>query len=202
MARILLREFAIPCGERLVDEFPPSNDYFAINPLGQVPALEDGGKHYFPTIIVLKRISEVACAQPLGEVWPRFYREGSEIDDDQLLMVLLAMGDMMVAIQYQKWAGLGGAGHNVLGYVPAERNMRRIVHTLDWLEQRVGDGGFWPSTICVHDIVFTCLMLWSESRGPIKWKGRPGLESIVAKLMSRPSFLATEPSPLPAEYTV
>ena len=38
--RVLLRELAHDCQEVEIGEFPPSSDYFAVNPLGQVPALE------------------------------------------------------------------------------------------------------------------------------------------------------------------
>jgi glutathione S-transferase len=61
MARVLLREHKLPFSEKEIAEFPPSDNYFNVNPLGQVPVLDDGSQRYFPTRIVLARI--VAEAQ-------------------------------------------------------------------------------------------------------------------------------------------
>jgi glutathione S-transferase len=198
VARVLLREFEIPCAERLLEEFPPGPAYFDVNPLGQVPAIEDGAERYFPTSVVLSFIVSKAPrpGPSTAGVARTLFRDGSRQQDEQLLMVLLGMGDMMVAVQYQKWAGLGAVERNRLGYDPAERNMQRVYRTLDWLEQRAANDGFWPGTTSVQDVVLACLILWSESRGPIQWRGRPKLEGIVSGLDARPSFKATAPLPL------
>lgn len=87
-------------------------------------------------------------------------------------------------------------GRNVLNYVPIERHLERVSHTLDWLDQRVEQDGFFDGSLCLQDVVLACLLLWTESRGPIAWRGRPGLEAIVAKLERRASFAATVPQPL------
>ena len=198
MARVLLREYEVPCAEKLIEEFPPSPEYFEVNPLGQVPVIEEGMNRFFPTSVVLNHI--VAKAQVLGapksDIARTLFREESREQDEQLLVVLLAMGDMMCAAQYQKWAGLAVVDRNRLGFEPAQRNMLRVYRTLDWLEQRATRGGFWPSAISVQDVVLACLILWSESRGPIQWRGRPKLEGIVSRLECRPSFTSTAPLPL------
>jgi hypothetical protein len=43
------------------------------------------------------------------------------------------------------------------------------------------------------DVAVACFILWSEVRGPIAWRGRPRLESLVAGLEPRPSFRSTAP---------
>jgi len=198
MARVLLREFEIPCAETLIEEFPPSPAYFDVNPLGQVPVIEDGTNRFFPTSVVLNHI--VAKAQesgaPTSDIARTLFREESRQQDEQLFVVLLAMGDMMAAVQYAKWAGLAVVDRNRLGFEPAQRNMLRVYRTLDWLEQRAAKNGFWPSTTSVQDVVLACLILWSESRGPVQWRGRPKLEGIVSGLEGRPSFKSTAPLPL------
>src|SRR5262249_57489505 len=120
--------------------------------------------------------------------------------DEQLLVVLLAMGDLMCATQYQKWAGLAVVDRNRLGFDPAQRNLLRVYRTLDWLEQRATTGGFWPSTISVQDVVLACLILWSESRGPIQWRGRPQLEGIVSGPETPPTFPPPAPPPPPEPF--
>lgn len=196
MARVLLREFRIECAEEEIREFPPPSSFFEINPLGQVPVLEDGGKRFFPTRVVLAHILDVASgAGAAGDLSPRLVREAFRSEDEQLLAVLLAMGDMLATVKYQNWAGLDPVHKNSLGFNPAERNMERVYRTLDWLEERAMDPGFWPDRISTHDVVLACIILWSEARGAIAWRGRQRLENIVARLSERPSFAATAPLP-------
>jgi glutathione S-transferase len=203
MARILLREFSIACAEEEIREFPPPPSFFDINPLGQVPVLEDCGKRFFPTGVVLAHILDTASDRgSTGDLSRKLVRDRFRCEDQQLLAVLLAMSDMLAAAKYQLWAGLDAVQENSLGFNPADRNMERVYRTLDWLEKRATDQGFWPGTISAQDVVLACIMLWSEARGAIAWRGRPRLESIVARLAERPSFAATVPLPwAPADNT-
>lgn len=195
MARVLIREYQLPCDEVMHEEFPPPPDYFQVNPLGQVPALEDGNRTYFPTRLVLKRLAAKAsgAAAPRPGVVQQLFRPEFDDHDDQLLTVLLAMGDMMVSVQYQKWAGLSAAAGNKLGYEPLQRNQDRVYRALDWAESQVTASGFWPDATSIQDVILACLILWTESRGPIAWRGRPKLEAMVKRLETRPSFIATAP---------
>jgi glutathione S-transferase len=102
----------------------------------------------------------------------------------------------LVAVQYQKWAGLVPQGMNHLNYVPIVRNLDRVNHTLDWLEIRIVGEGFFGAKMSLQDVILACLILWTESRGPIEWRGRPRIESVVKKLSERQSFVATVPVPL------
>jgi glutathione S-transferase len=198
MARVLLREFRIECAEEEILEFPPPASFFDINPLGQVPVLEDDGKRLFPTHVVLAHILDVAArADRNGDLSPRLFRDAFHCEDEQLMTVLLAVSDMLATAKYQIWAGLDAVQENSLGFNPAERNMERVYRTLDWLENRATERGFWPDAISPHDVVLACIILWSEARGTIAWRGRPRLESIVARLADRPSFAATAPLPWP-----
>jgi glutathione S-transferase len=198
MARVLLREFGIECSEEEIREFPPPAGFFDINPLGQVPVLEDHGKRFFPTHVVLAHILDIAArAERTGDLSPRLFRDASHREDEQLMTVLLAMSDMLATAKYQIWAGLDAVQENSLGFNPAERNMERVYRTLDWLEKRATERGFWPDVISPHDVVLACIILWSEARGTIAWRGRPRLEGIVARLAERPSFAATAPLPWP-----
>src|SRR5262245_17750173 len=100
MARVMLREYEIPCEEEIIRSFPPSPEYFDINPLGQVPALVDGANRFFPTSVVLSYIvSKVNQSDASkSDIARNLCREECGEHDEQLLMVLLAMGDMMVAV--------------------------------------------------------------------------------------------------------
>ena len=51
--RVLTRELTLDSGEVEITGFPPSPGYFAINPLGQVPALEAKDGVRFPTSLIV-----------------------------------------------------------------------------------------------------------------------------------------------------
>jgi glutathione S-transferase len=198
MARICLRELRLDHREAMIETFPPSENFFRLNPLGQVPVLEDGGHAYFPTMPVLTHIFHRAGkdAGRNRDFASAVARDGNGEADLQILQVLLSFSDLVVATQYIKWSDMQPGPRNRLGFDTMGRNASRIQNTLDWLDNNVSGEGFWPGIISAQDVVFACMMLWTESRGPIDWRGRPGLERIVAKLVDRPSFRQTEPPPL------
>lgn len=103
MARVAIREYGLSCEECLIEEFPPPPDYFAINPLGQVPALEDGPRTYFPTRSVLERLARRAAQEASAdtELASQLWRPERLEEDLQVFTVLLALGDILVSIQYQ-----------------------------------------------------------------------------------------------------
>src|SRR5262249_47988033 len=104
--RVLLRELAIECVEVKITEFPPPRSYFTVNPLGQVPALEAADGVRFPTRVIidylvgLPRRGEPPVARSVQRN-PEYWQ------DDRLLAILLGMGDALVAMKVQGWAGLG-----------------------------------------------------------------------------------------------
>jgi glutathione S-transferase len=198
MARISLRELRLDFRESMIETFPPADDFFRLNPLGQVPVLEDDGHAFFPTMPVLRHIFGKAGpgTDHPGSFAVSLAREGSEEADWQILEVLLSFSDFVAATQYIKWSDMQPGPRNRLGFDTVERNTGRIQNTLDWLEHKVSGNGFWPGIVSAQDVVLACILQWTESRGPIDWRGRPGLERIVAQLQDRPSFTETAPPPL------
>jgi glutathione S-transferase len=193
MARVLILEHDLPVTLREITAFPPPDDYLAINPLGHVPVLVRDGQSLFPTRIVLDDL--LSHVPQAGEVANSVTRPGHALGDEQVMAVVLTMGDALAAHHYALWAGIGPVSRNRLGFDPAQRNMVRVLATLDWLERRIGPMGFHPRMISVQDIALACLILWTESRGAIDWRGRPGIEAMVARLQQRPAFTATAPRP-------
>jgi glutathione S-transferase len=194
IVRVLAREHAVEMREIEVTEFPPPDGFLDVNPLGQVPALVDAGVVYFPTRIAIEALLS-RLKTPGKGVAAVIAREASRIADDQDLAVILAMGDALAAHHYAKWAGIGSVDDNRLGFDPAQRNMIRALRALDWLANRMRDGCFQPGTISVQDIALTSFILWTESRGPIGWRGRPQIEKLIENLEGRASFVATTPRP-------
>jgi len=197
-ARVLLRELNLPHREVMIDAFPPADAFFDVNPMGQVPVLDDEGQRYFPTISVVRHIfrRSARISAPSSEMAPTLARDSHTEADEQILDVILAVADLIAATQYMKWADMVPGPRNRLGFATVERNGMRIARTLDWLDARIKDDGFWPGMISVQDIALAAILLWTDSRGPIPWRGRPGIEGVVAKLALRRSFLETEPPPL------
>jgi glutathione S-transferase len=199
MVRVVLRELNAVYEEFDIG-FPPPPDYFEVNPLGQVPVLETDRGRIFPTSVILEFLLASAGSSRApddgGLPLARFlWRDGHQREDRQTLAVTLAMGDVLAATKYQEWAGLRPVGKNVLGFDIAARNEERVQKILDWLENRATPSGFLPGVLSVQDIALVCLILWTESRGPIAWRGRPRLESLVARNELRASFAATSPRP-------
>lgn len=194
IVRILVQEHGIAVTTQEITEFPPPPKLQAINPMWQVPVLIDRGETLFPTRIVIDALLDHA-APGNPEIARLVARPGQTRADEQVLAVILSMGDALVAHHYLDWAGFGPTGKNTLGYAPAQRNMLRVLATLDWLEARLSPQGFHPETISVQDIALAVFILWTESRGPIDWHGRPKIAALVARLDQRPSFVATAPRP-------
>lgn len=187
IVRVLAREHAVDWKEIEIVEFPAPDSFLDLNPLGQVPVLVDGDCTYFPTRVVIDVLfSRVRTAN--GTVAMAVARPDRRVEDEQVLAVVLAMGDALVAHHYHKWAGIGPIGRDRLGFDPTERNMVRVYHALDWLEARMDGAGFLPGLISVQDISLACFIIWTESRGPVDWRGRPKIEAFD-KEIGRPTEL-------------
>jgi glutathione S-transferase len=191
--RILIRELGLDIHETEIRTFPPPPAFFAINPLGQVPALETDDGPRSPTGLIIDYVMALPTAAATDIA--ASVRRGRECwQDQQLLAVILAMGDALSAMKYQDWAGLAPTGRKLVGHNPAERHMQRLVHAL---ERKAGSGGFLPGVLSVQDIAAACFILWAEARGGLPWRGRTKLEAIVKNCSKRQSFIATEPQPWP-----
>ncbi len=194
ITRILAREHGLALTECEMLAFPPPDDFDDLNPLGQVPVLVVAGQSHFPTRIVIDVLLS-GVGKGAGPVAGSVARTDHRVEDEQLLAVILAMGDALAAHHYLQWAGVAALSANRLGFDPAGRHLHRVIRVLDWLERRITGDGFQPGTISVQDIALACFILWSESRGPIAWRGRPGIEAMVARLQGRESFRTTAPRP-------
>lgn len=195
MIRVLARELTLEMAEVEMTEFPPPPAFFALNPLGQVPVLIRDGIALFPTDIALAALTEAAAATSDAAVPPGLREIAPSLADRQLLSVILSLGDQIAALRYRGWAGLTPVNPNRLGFDLDARAEARIAHALDWLGARIGTQGFRDDGIGLADIALACLLLWTESRGPIPWRGRPGIETMVSRMAARDSFVATAPRP-------
>src|SRR5690606_35797324 len=193
MLRVMARELGLAMEEREIIEFPPSAEFFDLNPLGQVPVVLVDGHPHFPTEIAMEAMADkAATAKPVSTP---LCLSAYPLADRQLLTVILALGDQIAGVQYRAWAGLAPVGDNRLGFDIDMRARERIAATLDWLEARARPAGFLDGGLSLPDIAIACLILWTESRGPIPWRGRPRLEALIDRLALRQSFRETSPRP-------
>lgn len=180
MARVLVREWALPVEERELP-FPPPNALFDDTPLGQVPVLRIGEEALFPTLIVLERLWEMAGRPPAYD----------PDRDRQRLLVTLQMGDALVAALYMGWSGLCPVAANHVGFDLRDRHLERVTRGLAWLEPGVGA----QEPVHLPDLALACLLLWSEARGGPAPPFGPRIDALLAALSQRPSFEATRPQP-------
>lgn len=185
LCRILIDEWQVPV-QKVEVSFPLPDEFFVINPMGQVPVLETVGEAIFPTSQIVEQLWAMTVAATKPYLDP--------LADRQLLAIILGMGNFLVLANQQAWAGLEPVGENKLGFNPGERHQERVQRSLDWIEERAD---FWLTgkepNVC--DYALACLMLWTESRRPIEWRNRKKIADIVDRLKDRPSFSATVPAP-------
>ena len=181
MARVLIYAWELDV-ETIEIAFPPSNDLFDLNPLGQVPVLQlQDGQSLFPTLIVLENLWQSAGSPAVA------YDPGTQ---RQLLLTILQAGDALVAAMYQNWTGLGPVRDNTIGYDPAERHLRRFSRVLNWLENR---GDEMERGLTLANVALSCILLWSDSRDGPDWRSHARLTSIVDELAALPAFQLTRP---------
>ena len=186
LCRILIDEWHVPVQKESVP-FPLPDDFFAINPMGQVPVLETVGETIFPTSQIVEQLWAMTVETTAPYLDP--------LADRQLLAIILGMGNFMVLATQQERAGLEQIGENKLGFNPGERHLERVQRSLDWIEGRAetwltGD----EPNVC--DYALACILLWSDSRRPIEWRNRTKIAGIVDRLHTRPSFVESAPAPL------
>lgn len=184
LCRILITEWHVPV-QTVEVPFPLPDDFFDINPMGQVPVLETVGERIFPTSQIVEQLwamTEITTAPYLDP-----------LADRQLLATILSMGNFVVLANQQVKAGLEQIGENKLGFDPSTRHNLRVQKCLDWIEERAelwltGD----EPNVC--DYALACILLYTDARRPIEWRNRAKISEIVGRLQERPSFLATTPN--------
>ena len=187
--RATVLEFGFPHKAIEVD-FPLPAEFAKISPALQVPVLEHNRRRLFGTEVIRAYLHALPNN---GDLAQTLTRTDHHWDDLQVLSAIHAMGEAVVLHNYADWAGMKAVGRNLLGFVPGTRSRQRALSLLDWLDDRVDGDGFWSGAFCAADLALTCLLLWTDSRAPLPWRGRPGLEALVARVELRPSLRATAP---------
>lgn len=182
------------------DETPlskPLGELAAINPNLQVPIFDDGELRLFESNLIidylLKTYPDTPPDGPQPPLASSMTRPEHHWEDAKILATLETLGISMVNLRQ---LGLSGVDAEEVGYL--QRQHSRIQSSLDWLEERATPEGFAPGLFSIMDLNLLCALVFSEARNDIfPWRGRPGLEAIVARYAERPSVLSTAPGPPP-----
>ena len=185
LCRTLIIDWNLPV-ETVKLDWPLDPSFFDENPLGQVPVLKTFGETIFPT----SQIAEQLLAMTTEAQAPYF----DPLFDRQILLIILAIVDAMVAANQIVRTGLQPTGENTYGINIVERHGMRVERTLDWLEARCGTW-MMNDSVSVCDYALACILLWSDSRCPFEWRNRTKIARIVEELSTGDSFAQTVPSP-------
>lgn len=213
IVRAAMREFGLPYEARLVDRAAGGLDapaFRALNPLGLLPVLEDGGRVWFETAAILIHLTELA-----GRLGP----DGPAADDPDarpaFLRWLLHLSntvhaDMRIAFYTARWV----EGPAMTAALRAGVRRRLAAH-FALLDAELGRTGGWlaGSRPTVADLYLGVLARWAQNypiddRGVIApgvFDALPRLRALLAAIEARPAFLEAcreehilEPRPLTA----
>lgn len=196
VARIVALELNAPC--EMVEEtvFPP-RQVEAVNPAMQVPTLVDGKNTVFGTRLIAEYLMAEYPGGGAAEPFPfatRATRPSDHWRDAQVLVGQEALLTALVARSYLIWTGVEHRPDAAIPLDLAQRELERAYRLLDWLEGEASAAGFLPGVFSLQDIWLISTIAWTEARIAIAWRGRPNLESIMARHAARESVLRTAPS--------
>ena len=178
-----------------------ADSFAAINPVLKVPVLIDGDLTLFESDLIIEYLLRTypgnapdGAAPPLAA---EMTRPAHHWEDAKTLAVLNDAADTMLNLRYWKANGLA-----VEAVDYGRKQQTRFHSCLDWLEERATSEGFIPGVLSIQDIALICALDYVDARGEflrglLEWRGRPRIETIVARYRERPSMTSTKPGPAP-----
>jgi len=169
---------------RSIEEIRP------LNPNLTIPVLLDGAEALFETNLIIDYLLATYPVPTLGAGPPMasfLSRPGQRWEDAKTLATLESMGDSIVNLALMKMMDGVDSGQ----YAYLQRQTRRIGAQLDWLEGRVTAESFIPGYFSIQDISLIRHTGFADISGVVDWRGRPGLDPLVARNATRPSVRDT-----------
>jgi len=190
--RVLLAEKELAAEEVRVNTAEAPGDYASINPNLRIPALQDGPLTLFESNLILDYLlctyPDNPKSQPQPPLAPGLYRERQRWADLTVLVTVETMLNSGINVLQMKRSGVEPEQAPYL-----QKELSRIQHDLDWLDQRAGNEGFAPGLFSIQDLNLMCALQWFDFRHICTWRGRPHLEAIVKRYEGRPSIATTAP---------
>ena len=194
--RIVLAEKGLAFEAGVVNGYMGTRDSLKEhNPLLQVPTLYDRGGVLWGSDLILHYLfsayPEIPDTGGLPPLAPTIARQVQYWDDMLVLTTIDSLADSI--INYRLMVAGGPEFKNTF----MERQLGRVASSLDWLEQRCTNGGFWPGTLSVMDINLMCPLIYGETRKTFDFRaGRwPKISGLVDRLQARPSVASTPINP-------
>ncbi len=193
--RATLLEFGVEHDAIELPGYPPGG-VEEISPALQVPVLEtEPGNRLFGSELIRSYVHETHGRA--GDLAPALSRPEARWHDLQVLTAIQSLTAGLVTYFHFNWANYSVPPENPLGSDPVARELVRADALLDWLEEQAGPEGFRPDGFSAQDMALAAVILWTEARDPVDWRGRPRLERIVERADARDSFQRTAPRPWP-----
>jgi glutathione S-transferase len=160
------------------------------NPLGKVPCLVmEGGEALFDSRVIVEYLDTLS---PVGKLIPPVGRERAEVKTWEAL----ADGVLDAAILARLEAHWAGRKKNERSQAWIERQRAKVAGSLKAMSQGLGDKPFCAGIyLSLADIAVGCALGYLDFRFPdIDWRSPyPNLAKLFDKLMTRPSFIDTQP---------
>jgi glutathione S-transferase len=190
--RVVLAEMGLTYVADVQDRVRPIAE--APGPTLAIPLLEDGTLRLWESDLIIDYLlrtypgaQPAARGGPSPPFSPWLARPDRHWEDMTTLATIATAAASMVNLRLMQDDGITPANSDYLS-----RQKTRVERCLDWLEERVTDEGFAPGWFSVMDIAFLCPMIYAETRGIMKWRGRPRLDALAERHQSRPSMVATQ----------
>lgn len=190
--RIVLAEKGLAFEEGVVNGYIRTLDSIKEhNPALQVPTLYDKGGMLWGSNLILHYLfstyPETPSASASPPLSPTMARQERYWDDMLTLTTIESLADAIV--NYRLMTAGGPEFKNTF----MERQLGRVSSSLDWLELRCANEGFWPGTLSVMDINLMCPLIYGEARKTFDYRtGRwPKIVALVDRLQTRPSVAST-----------
>ncbi|MBI3992853.1 MAG: glutathione S-transferase family protein [Candidatus Lambdaproteobacteria bacterium] len=190
--RILIAEKELPTEEVRINTNEDPGDYARINPNLRIPALQDGQLTLFESNLILDYLlttyPDNPLSQPRPPLAPALFRKQQRWADMTVLVTVETMLNSGINVLQMKRSGVEPEQAPYL-----QKELKRIQHDLDWLEQRATREGFAPGLFSIQDLNLMCALQWFDFRNICTWRGRPNLEAVVKRFAERPSIASTAP---------
>lgn len=190
--RILLDELALDYDRREELTTPSVEARAKHSPALQVPVLWDGDVTLWDSGVIAEYLLTTYRLRPDSTLplAPDPYRADAPWHDREIFATIQTFGTAATLISQMRWGGVTLDDHDHL-----QRSAKRMDYILTWLDDQIleDDDGFWPGTLSMQDIFLACHIRFVEARPlgiEIPLDRYPRLNTLLARLAQRPSFLA------------
>lgn len=189
--RFLAAELGVALERREVSMARPRPDwYVALNPLGGIPALQDGDLVFAESQAILRYL---AAREGRDDLYPVDIAERAKVDEflDRFTTRLRPplFGHEALALGYDPAVGFDPAARDPEGAARVEGELQPH---LDLVESVVGEGGVVLGRFTIADCALAPILFRTTKTG-LSLDAHPKLAALRDTLLARPAWAAAEP---------